>query len=327
MLTSLRRSGLVRVIAKRLVQAVPVVWGVSFITFALMNLLPGGVALALLGEGATPSAVAALNIKLHLNEPFFTRYGHWIGGLLTGHLGTSIATGQSIGGILEQRLPVTLELGILALLLSVAVSIPVAVFGAKKPGGLFDRINIIVSMVGLSIPNFVIALLLILAFAVHLHWLPSAGWAPISQGLWPNLRCMVLPAATIAFALCCNQTRILRADLVDQMMSADYVMFALAKGISRHRILFRHALRNSLFGFLTVVGLNLGTLIGGTVIVEQIFSLPGIGQELIQSIIARDTVVVETAVVLLSTTVVVANLLTDIVYALLDPRIRYERAS
>ena len=279
----------------------------------------------LLGENATPQAMAALNAKLHLHEPFFTRYGHWLGGLFTGHLGVSVATGQSVSSILAGRLPVTLELGLLSLFLSVVFSLVTALVAAARRGRIVDRANIAVSMVGLSVPNFVFALVLIFVFAVKLHWLPSSGFTPISAGLFHNLRGMILPSVSIAFGLTCAYNRVLRADLIDQLIGADYVTLARAKGVSERQILFRHALRNSAFGFLTLVGLNLGTLIGGAVLIEQIFSIPGMGQELIQAITYHDTVVVESVVVILAATVVAANFMTDMVYALLDPRIRYER--
>jgi peptide/nickel transport system permease protein len=315
-----------RLLIRRVTQAVPVVFLVSFITFALMNLLPGSSALVLLGENATPKAMAALNAKLHLNEPFFTRYAHWLGGLFSGHLGVSLATGQQVSGILAERLPVTLELGIAALLLSVVFSVILALAAAARRGKTLDRVNIGLSMIGLSVPNFVLALIFIFIFAVKLHWLPSSGFTSISAGLGQNIRCMVLPSVSIAFGLTCGYSRVLRADLVDQLIGSDYVMLARSKGISERRILFGHALRNAAFGFLTLVGLNLGTIIGGAVLIEEIFSLPGMGQELVQAIQYHDTVVVESVVVILATTVVAANFLTDIVYALLDPRIRYERS-
>ncbi|HEY5274315.1 MAG TPA: ABC transporter permease [Acidimicrobiales bacterium] len=329
MLARITRAPILKLLVRRVVQAVPVVWLVSFITFALMNLLPGGssgTALQLLGENATPSAIKALNIKLHLNEPFFTRYVHWIGGLFSGHLGNSVATGQSVAGILAERLPVTLELGLVSLVLSVVFSLLSAVVAAHQRGRIVDRANIAVSMLGLSVPNFVFALILVFVFAVKLHWLPSSGFTSISAGLGQNIRGMILPSLSIAFGLTCGYNRVLRADLVDQLVGADYVMLARSKGISERRILFGHALRNAAFGFLTLVGLNLGTIIGGVVLIEEIFSLPGIGQELVQSITYHDTLVVESVVVILAVTVIAANFMTDMVYSLLDPRIRYDRS-
>jgi peptide/nickel transport system permease protein len=266
-------------------------------------------------------------VKLHLNEPFFTRYLHWLGGILSGHLGTSLANGQAVSAIIRQRLPVTVELVVLAMILSVGLSIPVAVAAANKPRGIADRISIVLCMFGISIPGFVLGLILILIFAVHLKVLPAIGFTPLSAGLWPNLRTMLLPSSTLAFALFCHYVRVLRADLEDQMAGEDYITTARAKGITPRQILVRHALRNSLFSMLTLVGLNLGVLIGGTVLIEQIFSLPGIGQELILSVENEDVIVVEGVVLLVSIAVVLANLITDLLYSALDPRIRYGRPS
>jgi peptide/nickel transport system permease protein len=222
----------------------------------------------------------------------------------------------------SQRLPVTLELGLLALALAIIFSVLVAVLAASRANGVVDKLSVTLSMIGLSVPNFVIGLLFIFLFAVHLRLVPSSGFVPLSTSIWLNLKSMILPASTIAFGLFASFTRILRGDLVDQLVGSDYIMFARSKGLSPKRILLSHALRNSMFGYLTIVALNLGTLLGGAVLVEQIFALPGIGQELVQSITYHDSTVVESVVVILSVTVVVANLLTDLLYSVLDPRIR-----
>jgi peptide/nickel transport system permease protein len=313
----------VRLIVKRLWQAIPVMFGVTFLTFSLMNLLPGGTARALAGEGATTQEIQAIAAKLRLNEPFFSRYFHWLGGALSGHLGASLANGQAVSAIIRQRLPVTVELVLLAMILSVGFAIPVAVAAANKPRGIADRISIVLCMFGISVPGFVLGLVLILIFAVHLKILPAIGFTPLSAGLWPNLRTMIMPSSTLAFALFCHYVRVLRADLDDQMAGEDYITTAKAKGITPRKILVRHALRNSMFSMLTLVGLNLGVLIGGTVLIEQIFSLPGIGQELILSVQSEDVIVVEGVVLIVSIAVVLANLITDLLYSALDPRIRY----
>jgi peptide/nickel transport system permease protein len=324
---SLAQSPTLRVIGKRLLQSIPVLWGVTFVTFALLNLLPGTAASSLLGEGATPASLRALTLKLGLNQPFFVRYGHWIAGAIHGQFGHSLTTGQSVSTILGQRLPISLELVGFAFVLSILVSVPLALLAASKPSGIFDRISIALSMAGLSIPNFVVGLLLILIFAVHLGVLPAIGFVPISDGLWQNIRTILLPSTTIALVLISSYSRVLRADLLEQLSSEDYIVTARAKGVPPWLILLRHALRNSLFGLITLIGLNLGTLIGGTVIVEQIFAIPGIGQELLLSIGLKDVVVVEAIVTLLAVTVVLSNLAADLLYAFLDPRIRYDTRS
>jgi peptide/nickel transport system permease protein len=311
-----------RTVGLRILTAIPVLWGVTFLTFTIMNSLPGDAAEALLGANATPEEIKALSLKLHLNEPFFTRYGHWLGGVLTGNLGSSLVSSQSVWSILSQRLPVTFELVGFAFVISLVVAIPVAILAAKKPGGLVDRLSLILTMVGLSIPGFVVALVLILIFAVKLGWLPAIGFNNISAGLWPNIKTLILPALSIALPLTGAYTRLLRADIRDQLLGEDYVLTARAKGASEWRVLNRHVMRNATFGLITLVALNLGTLIGATVIIESIFAIPGIGQSLIQAINDRDVVVVEGAVLVFATCVVVCNLLADLIYSVLDPRIR-----
>jgi peptide/nickel transport system permease protein len=322
----LATSPALRVAARRLLSAIPVVWGVTLLTFLILNALPGDAASALLGINATPAEVREFSIKLHLNEPLWSRYGHWLGGALTGNLGTSLASPQSVASILGQRLPVTLELVIYALVMTLVVSVPAAVLSARRPRGIIDRLSMVGSMASISIAPYVLALLLVIVFAVHWSVFPAIGYQPVSQGLGGNLRDMTLPSIVLALPLIGFYTRFLRADLLEQMQSEDYIVTARAKGVSEWRVLTRHALRNSFIGLLTVIGLNLATLIGATVIIEQIFSLPGIGYELLQAISNRDVPVVEGIVLVFGTVVVLANLATDLLYSVFDPRIRHVRA-
>jgi peptide/nickel transport system permease protein len=323
----LRRSPTLRLFGKRLLMAIPVLLGVSFITFSLMNLLPGDAATAMAGESASKAQLQAMRVRLHLNLPFFDRYIHWLGSALTGQLGTSFASGTSVTSIIGGRLPVTAELVVGAVILSLIFSIPVALLAARHPRAVVDRLNIFVSMFGYSVPNFVLALLLILVFAVHLHLAPAIGFVPIATSLWGNLHSMVLPCCALGFAHFCGYTRLLRADLIDQLRGRDYILTARSKGLSESRVLIFHALRNALSNLITVIGINLGAAIGGTVILETIFALPGMGAELISSIASRDVPVVEGIVVVIACAVVLTNLVVDLLYALLDPRIRYGRSS
>jgi peptide/nickel transport system permease protein len=322
----LASSPALRVSARRILAAIPVLWGVTFLTFLVLNALPGDAASALLGINATPAEVRAFSIKLHLNEPLWSRYGHWLGGVVTGNLGTSLASPQSVASILGQRIPVTLELVIYALVMTTVVSIPLAVLCARWPRGIIDRLSLVASMASISVAPYVLALLLVIVFAVHWSIFPAIGYQSIGQGLAGNLRDVTLPAIVLALPLIGFYTRFLRADLLDQMQSEDYILTARAKGASEWRVLTRHALRNSFIGLLTVIGLNLATLIGATVIIEEIFSLPGIGYELLQAISNRDVPVVEGIVLVFGIAVVLANLLTDLLYSVLDPRIRHVRA-
>jgi peptide/nickel transport system permease protein len=293
----------------------------------VMNLLPGDAAQELLGANATPAEVHQLEIELHLNEPFWVRYGHWLAGVLHGNLGTSVVNGENVTTILGARLPVTAELLGYAFVASIVLAVGLGVLAARKPNGIADRFSIVVSMTGLSVAPYVLALVLIYIFAVRLQWFPAIGYTAPSVNLAENIKSLTLPAVAIGFPLFSVYTRLLRADIVEQMQREDYIVTARAKGVPPWRILLRHALPNSMFGLITLIGLNLGTLVGAVAIIEPIFSLPGVGAILIQSITDHDVPVVEGIVVVFATVVVVANLLTDVLYTALDPRIRYERSA
>jgi peptide/nickel transport system permease protein len=316
-----------RLIANRLATAIPVLWGVTFLTFLVINRLPTDAAQQLLGVNATQQQVHELRDKLNLDEPFFTRYFDWLGHALTGDLGRSFASDQTVTSILNERLPVTFELLVYALVVSLLFTVPVALLAARRPNGIVDRITMATSMAGLSVANYVLALLLVYVFAVKLEWLPAIGYVNPADGIWPFIKSLTLPAISIGFPLFCFYTRLLRADILEQMQGEDYVVTAKAKGVGPWRVLARHALPNSLFGLLTVVALNIGTLVGVTVIIESIFSLPGIGGALVEAINNRDILVVQGIVLVLAVIVVLCNLIADILYAVLDPRIRYERAA
>jgi peptide/nickel transport system permease protein len=316
-----------RLAGRRVLAAVFVLWGVTFLTYVVMNLLPGDAAQELLGANATPAEVHQLEVQLHLNEPFWVRYGHWLGGVLHGNLGTSLTNGEDVTTILGARLPVTAELLLYAFIASIVLAVGLAVLAARKPNGIADRFSMAVSMLGLSVAPYVLALVLIYIFAVRLQVFPALGYTSFSASPVANIKSLTLPAAAIGFPLFAVYTRLLRADMVEQMQREDYIVTARAKGVRPWRILVRHALRNSLFGLITLVALNLGALVGAVAIIEPIFSLPGVGAILIQSIDDHDVPVVEGIVVVFAVVVVVANLLADLLYMALDPRIRYERSA
>ena len=307
--------------------AIPVLWGVSFLTFLVINRLPTDAAQQLLGINATQQQIEELRQKLNLDDPFLSRYFHWLGDVVTGNLGRSYASDQTVTSILSERLPVTFELIAYALIVALLLAVPAALLAARKPNGIVDRITMATSMAGLSVANYVLALLLVYVFAVKLEWLPAIGYVNPADGIWPFIKSLTLPAVSLGFPLFCFYTRLLRADILEQMQGEDYVVTAKAKGVGPWRVLVRHALPNSLFGLLTVVGVNIGTLIGVTVIIESIFSLPGIGGALVEAINNRDILVVQGIVLVLAVIVVLCNLVTDLLYTVLDPRIRYERAA
>jgi peptide/nickel transport system permease protein len=310
-------------LVKRLLLAIPITLGVTILTFWVINLIPGNPAQALLGPEATPDQVRAMEIQLGLDRPAHERYLDWLGGAIQGDLGTSLVNRQPVVPQLTERLAVTGELLALTLVGALTIAVPVALRAARRPGGPFDRLTTILNVTGLSMANYVLALVLVLVFSVSLGALPAIGFVPLSDGIGGNLTSLILPAISLGFPVMCIYTRFLRADLVDQMQGQDYVVTAQAKGISPWAVLVRHALRNSSFGLIALVGLNLGTLIGVTVIIEQIFALPGIGQLLLQAINARDVVVIQAVVVVFAVVTVIGNLAADLLQTVLDPRIRY----
>jgi len=314
-------SPALRLAGRRLLAAIPVLIGVTFLTFAVMSTLPNNTAQAILGLQATPGQVAALNHTLGLDQPFLERYWHWLITVLHGSLGTSIG-GVSVNHELAIHLPATLELLIYALVVSLVLSIVVAVLAARKPNGIADRLSLAVSMLGLSIAPYAFAFLLIIVFAVKLNWFPvisgSVGTTPASF-----FKALTLPAAAIGFPLFAIYTRLLRADLVEQMQREDYIVTAKAKGVAPWRVLIRHALRNSLFNLITVIALNLGGLVGAVAIIETVFQVQGIGNDLITGISNHDLPLIQGITLVFALVTVAGNLLADILYAVLDPRIRY----
>jgi peptide/nickel transport system permease protein len=299
---------------------VAVTWAVTLAVFLMMNVLPGNAAAVQLGTSGTPAEEAALAGRLGLLEPLPERYLRWLAGLPLGRLGRSLSTGQPVAGVLRGRLPVSLELVVLAMAVAVGLAVPAALLSASRPHGLVDRLTMALGTTAVSTAPFVLGLGLVLLFAVRLSWFPAIGFVPLDDGIAGNLRSLVLPVATLALPLAGGFTRLLRSDLIDQLQQ-DYVATARAGGASRWRVLSRHALRNSLFGSVTMAGLSLGTLLGGTVVVEQVFALPGLGSELLQAVQTRDTNMVEAIVLLLAGCVVLANVLTDQSYRMLDRRV------
>jgi peptide/nickel transport system permease protein len=308
-------------VARRLALAAPLLLIVTTLAFLILNGLSGNTAQLLLGTAATPQQVAALEARLHLDRPLWERYIDWLSHAIQGDLGNSFTSSESVSALLWDRLPVTLELAAVAFLLSLLLSVPVALCAARKPGGPFDRISLFLSMAGLSVANYVLALVLTWLLAVRLRMFPVIGFHSFHSGIGPNLRSLTLPSLALAVPLASLYVRFLRGDLVEQLQGQDYVTTAVAKGVRPWRVLIDHALRNSLFGLLTLVGVNFGVLIGGAVIVEQIFALPGVGLLLLQAINSRDATVVQGVVLLLTLLTVLANLIVDLLYVTLDPRV------
>ncbi|MBX3142590.1 MAG: ABC transporter permease [Trueperaceae bacterium] len=311
-------------IGRRCLLAVPSLLGIAIIVFLLMRAVPGDVVSGLIGLGEDVSAerMAELRRMFGLDLPLHVQFGQWIGAALQGDLGSSLRTGRPVGLDLALRLPVTLELSILSLFVALLLALPLGIAAAVWRGKLPDYLGSGFALLGLSIPSFFLGILLILLFSLRLGWLPPAGFVPFGEAPLQNLRHMILPSLSLGLILAAATARIVRSTMLE-VLSRDYVRTARAKGLSDNRVIMRHALRNALIPVVTVVGLQFGSLLGGSVIVEQIFSLPGVGRFALEGINLRDYPVVQGAVLLIAAAFVIVNLIVDIVYAVIDPRVRY----
>ncbi|MEU4406019.1 ABC transporter permease [Streptosporangium sp. NPDC023963] len=294
---------------------------VTFLSYALLDLLPGDPTTQILGLSASEEARERLRAELSLDDPLMVRYLDWLGGLVTGDMGTSPITSVPVAEALAERLPVTLELLVAAQLIALGLAVPVGVAAARRAGRTLDQALTALSFGLLSTPVFVLGVVLILVFAVELRLLPATGWTPISLDLGWNLTSVLLPAVTLGCGQMAVYARLLRTDLIATLQE-DYITLARARGLSPRRILWRHALRPSAISLITAVGLNLGALIGGTVIIETLFGLPGVGRLIVESIFSRDYLTVQGGVVLISIGYVLVNFAVDLVYVAVDPRIR-----
>jgi len=312
-------------VARRLLHLIPVLLAVSLLTFLIASLLPGDLAYVILGDQATPAKVAALRHDMGLDEPVWWRYLSWLGHVLEGDFGRSFRTGQTVLQAVSERLPVSLELMLIAETIGLAIGVPIAIACAVRNGGAFDRFMTGGAFGVLSVPTFLSAILLIYLFAVELRWLPATGYVPFAEDPVANLRFMVLPALTLALAEWPGIMRVLRSDMIATLQE-DYIALARAKGLKASRILFVHALKPSSLTLVTVTGINIGRLIGGALIVETIFALPGIGRLLVGAIYTRDLIILQGVVLLVAGGFVVMNFIVDMLYAVLDPRIRHGHA-
>ncbi|MFI0367058.1 ABC transporter permease [Actinomadura sp. 1N219] len=305
----------------RVVRLVAILLIVASLCFLSMQLLPGDPARQILGPtNATPEAVAELRHQLGLDRPLGARFADWVGGVLQGDLGSSYRTGQSVTDIIAERVPVTVELVVFSQLIALALAVPAAIAAATRRRTGVDRGISLWVFTTLSMPNFVIGVLLIWVLSVSLGWLPSNGYTPWSEDPARHLASMIMPSIALAAAPFALYQRVLRADLVETL-SRDFMAVARAKGVSPARIIVRHALRPSLLGLSTSVGVTVGTLIGSTVVVESLFGLPGLGAELVSAVQGRDYVEVQGIVLVIAVAFVLINRLVDVLYGVLDPRL------
>jgi peptide/nickel transport system permease protein len=311
-----------RYILRRLLQVIPVLLLVSLVVFFVFRIIPGDQAVVRLGLGADPQAVRELREVLGLNRPLAVQYLEWLGKAFRGDLGTSAINQQSVTSLVLQTFPATLEVAVLGVVLALAISVPLGIVAAMWRGGWVDQVTRILALVGFCMPRYWLAILLITVLAVNLQLFPPAGYQDFLTSPAENLRYAALPVLSVGLTLAAVQMRFLRSSMLD-VVGQDFVRTAHAKGLHHRVVVLRHALKNALIPFVTAVGLEFGSLLGGLVVVEQIFSWPGVGWLMIQSISQRDYNVVQGAVLLVATTFLLINLAVDIVYAYLDPRIRY----
>ena len=296
---------------------------VSVVVFAITQALPADAAVTLLGENATPEALAAVREKLGLGDPMLLQYWHWLSHLLQGDFGTSMRTGQAVGPALFLALSRSLLLAACAILLMLVVAVPLGIIAALRRGGPVDLLAGLVSYLGVSLPEFVTGTLLLVLMADRLQWLPATGYVPLTDNFFDGLRHLVLPALTVSFILVAHVSRMVRSEMID-VMHSDYVRAARLRGLSKGAVLFRHALRNALLPVITIAALDIGYVLGGIIVVEEIFALPGIGRALIVAIEARDLPAIQAAALIMAGTYAVVNFAADIAYALIDKRIRYD---
>lgn len=314
-----------RYIARRVIMMVPVLIFVSMIAFTITMLLPGDPARAMLGEERANDQVAyqALRQDLGLDRPVPVQYLDWVGRALHGDLGISIRNKQPVAQGIVQRLGPTSELALVAMLLAIFIALPAGILSAVRPNSRLDIVATLSAMSGVAIPHFWLGIMLMLVFAVWLHWLPPSGFISPFEDLGANVRMILLPALTLSTGLAAVVMRQVRSALVE-VMQGEYIVTARAKGLQPRIVVSRHALKNALIPVVTIIGLQIGRLFGGAVVVEQVFSIPGIGRLAIDSIFFRDFPMVQAVMLVLSIAVLTANLITDILYAYIDPRIRYQ---
>ena len=300
-------------VIKRLGMLIPVIFCDSFLVFFIMSLAPGDTARTILGEDAPIEAIEALNEELGLNDPVLIRYGRYMLGLAHGDLGTSYKSGRSVFSEVMSRFPDTLKLAFWGMVFAIVLSIPIGIISATKQYSLMDSISMVFALLGVTTPNFWLGLMLIIGFSLHLRWFPSGG----SEG-W---RALVLPVITLGTGCMANITRTTRSSMLE-VIRQDYIRTAKAKGVGNRSVIYKHALKNALIPVVTVIGLQFGSLLGGAVLTETVFSWPGIGTYLVNSIKAKDTPAVLGCVIIFSVCFSIVNLCVDILYAYIDPRIK-----
>jgi peptide/nickel transport system permease protein len=309
-------------IIRRLLATIPVMGVVALFVFSLLYIAPGDPAAVIAGDLATSEDIARIHAKLGLDEPFLLRFGNWLWGVLHGDLGVSIFTNLPVTQLIGQRLEPTAALTTTTLIVSIAFAIPLGVVAAWKVGTWIDRGVMVIAVLGFSLPSFVLAYILILAFSIELDWLPVQGYVSIRDGFLPFIAHLILPSIALGLIYGALIARITRASMLE-VLSQDYIRTAQAKGLAQDAVLVRHALRNAAIPIATVIGIGLALLISGVIVTETVFAIPGIGRLTVDAILRRDYPIIQGVILLFSAAYVLVNLAVDVSYTLLDPRVRY----
>jgi peptide/nickel transport system permease protein len=309
-------------IVRRILATIPVMAVVALFVFSLLYIAPGDPAAVIAGDQATPADVERIRASLGLDRPYLVRFGAWLWDILHGDLGTSIFTNLPVSTMIAQRIEPTLSLMVVTLILAVSVAVPMGVVAAWKQGTTIDRAVMAFAVLGFSVPVFVVGYLLAYVFALELDWLPVQGYTSFREGLWPWMENLILPAVALGGVYIALIARITRATMLE-VLSQDYIRTARAKGVGQRGILFLHALKNAAVPIVTVIGIGMALLIGGAVVTESVFAIPGLGRLTVDAILRRDYPVIQGVVLLFSFVYVLVNLLIDLLYTLFDPRIRY----
>lgn len=309
-------------IIRRVLATIPVMAVVALFVFSLLYLAPGDPAAVIAGDQATPDDVERIRASLGLDRPYLVRFGAWVWDILHGDLGTSIFTNLPVSHMIQQRIEPTLSLMIVTLILAISIAVPMGVVAAWKQGTTIDRLVMAFAVLGFSVPVFVVGYVLAFIFALELDWLPVQGYTPFSQGFFPWMENLILPAVALGGVYIALIARITRATMLE-VLSQDYIRTARAKGAGQRSILFLHALKNAAVPIVTIIGIGIALLIGGAVVTESVFAIPGLGRLTVDAILRRDYPVIQGVVLLFSFVYVLVNLVIDLLYTLFDPRIRY----
>ncbi|WP_137742747.1 ABC transporter permease [Robertmurraya siralis] len=309
---------------KRIYSLIPVLFVVSVAIFLIVHITPGDPAAIILGMEATEEQIASLNEEMGLNEPIVKQYLLWVGGVLQGDFGQSYFMKEPVLDSILSHLGPTISLAILAEIVALIIAIPIGIFAAYRRGSFTDHTLMVATLLGMAVPSFLLGLLLMLSFGVYLQWLPIAGYKPLTEGLWTHLRYLILPALSLGAIQAALVARMTRSSMLE-VLNKNYVKTARSKGVKEHKVITKHALRNAFLPILTVIGQSFGTLVTGAVVVETIFNLPGLGQLIINSIERRDFAVIQGIVLFVTLIYVFINLIVDLLYGVIDPRVRLER--